>query len=217
MTTTSRLKICGIVRPEDMVLCASYNIPYIGINFYKGSKRYVSPIVAQKLAKLKGPVSALVAVVVEPSEQELVDIVTMVPSIEVIQFHGLETVNDLLKWRKVVGSRRIWKAIHFSAGDWKINLETFSTVSDLILLEPGASLESGEFGGTGKSFPWQTLEIGTVSGFCWGLAGGINVHNIRLALSYGPDLVDVCSGSEQAPGIKDPIKIEQLCKLVVGK
>jgi len=192
-----RVKICGITTAKDATLAASLGADAIGINFHRGSKRFVSPADAVPiLAAIRGK-AVPVAVFVNEAP-ELIEEVCRKLRIDMVQLSG----NEPPVIAKRIALRRI-KAIHLRDG-----LEVGAFVNypcDAFLLDADAP---GEFGGTGKTLDWEGIG-GAKLGKPWILAGGLTPGNVLHAIQLArPDGVDVASGVETQPGKKDPIKLK---------
>src|SRR5687768_13263141 len=111
-TNPPLLKICGVTRAEDMLACERYGVDFIGLNFFQGSSRFVSPDQAAKLAK-RASNAKLVGVAVDASVDMISQWTKLVPQIEIWQLHGNETPGEAKKIKDATG-RKIWKAIKVS-------------------------------------------------------------------------------------------------------
>ena len=203
---TARLKICGITRQEDLNACCVEGVPFVGFNFSKTSKRWIDPRVAAELWANRSPGSAqAVAVLVNQGLAEISKILTLFPDLKVLQFHGRESPGDVGIAREEFRQCQIWKAVPVSeASDIKTAV-SFSSSCDLILYD--TKTRSGEFGGSGEKFDWGLLS--QHKGKPWGVAGGIKPEDVTRARDLGAWLIDVCSGVETAPGVKDPVLIAE--------
>ncbi len=192
-----RVKICGITTAKDAMLAASLGADAIGINFHRGSKRFVSPADAVPiLAAIRGK-AVPVAVFVNETP-EFIEEVCRKLRIDMVQLSG----NEPPVIAKRIALRRI-KAIHMRDG-----LEVGAFVNypcDAFLLDADVP---GEFGGTGKTLDWERIG-GDKLGKPWILAGGLTPGNVLHAIHLAhPDGVDVASGVEDQPGKKDPVKLK---------
>ena len=191
-----RIKICGLTTPQDAAAAIELGADALGFNFFRGSKRYVGEKV-DWIGDLPGTADKI-AILVNPSWDEAKR-VAGIPGINALQLHGTETA-DFCRRLKAVGIR-FEKAIPVTAPGSLINVPDFSTRT--VLLD---SSVSGEFGGSGRTFPW---EIGR--GFVEDnphlrviLAGGLTAENVAEAVAaVRPFGVDVTTGVEASPGRKD--------------
>ncbi|MGE5699492.1 MAG: phosphoribosylanthranilate isomerase [Deltaproteobacteria bacterium] len=192
-----KIKICGITSAEDASMAASFGADAIGINFYKGSRRYVpaseaAPIVAAVKGKAV-PVAVFVNELPEAIEE-----VCRRLRIEVVQLSGHEppAVAMRLKIKRI-------KAVHVRDGSELVSYGRYPC--EAFLLDAAVP---GEYGGTGKALDWE--KIGRMApGKPWILAGGLTAGNVAAAIRAArPHAVDVASGVETVPGRKDPMKVK---------
>lgn len=199
-----RIKICGITLPKDAQLAALAGADAIGINFFSQSKRFVDPATAEKIVAVVPPRVARVGVFVNSSSAEIADVAARV-KLDWIQLHGDEPPELL---RSLAG-RSIVQAFRLGAGDVSPVREYLSGCERL-QVRPAALLfdvaRPGEYGGTGHTLDWPA--IGMVRDqfrkLPLVLAGGLTPFNVAEAIAaVRPDAVDVASGIESKPGIKD--------------
>lgn len=200
----TRVKICGITRLEDALLAQESGADALGFIFYSKSKRYIDPENAADIISRLNPFIMKVGVFVNESVSGINEISTHC-GLTHIQLHGGESP-DIVSQIK----RSIIKAINFSQ----------NLVNDLaiwqgrdILIDSGSKETPG---GTGKTLPWEALQaLHLQQPFI--LAGGLSLDNIEKALAMlNPAAVDISSGVERAPGIKDPDLVKQFIKKVKG-
>jgi phosphoribosylanthranilate isomerase len=211
---TTLLKICGITRPQDLVVCHNLSVDLIGFNFYKKSKRYIDPKQASVLwqAFVKQiPTSKLIPVLVcvdaEASDLKLWS--SLFPSNVIFQMHGKETPEHLSQ-SLTLTKREIWKAISVQSEVVRDEVKNFQVCARRILLDsPVVPVGGDAAGGSGTTFQWNDY-ADLISQSNIGVAGGVSPDNIDELLRYKPSLVDVASGAESAPGIKDSAKIQRL-------
>ena len=199
-----RIKVCGVMLPDDAAMVAASGVDFIGLNFWPKSKRYVTPERAPLVAaaaRASGS-ARLIGVFVDPEIDEILEITARV-ELDAIQLHGDE---DPERCKKISAAlyRPVWKAIPISASRDVIKLEVWPT--EALLLDaptPGR-------GGAGAKFDWnlarEARERHPTRNFV--LAGGLDPANVAEAISLvDPWCVDVASGVEAAPGIKDAAKV----------
>jgi phosphoribosylanthranilate isomerase len=200
------VKICGITRPQDAELAADLGASALGFVLWPDSPRYVS---ADTVKAMTANVPAGVLKVGVFVDQPAADVARMMDDagLDVAQLHGNESpeyCRDLMVRLKAdtTDERTIFKAVGMmDNGSTKI--DDFDP--DVVLLVDAHDPE--RFGGTGKTVNWDSArEIATTRRTI--LAGGLNAANIKLAVrSVRPYGVDVSSGVESAPGVKDPNRL----------
>jgi phosphoribosylanthranilate isomerase len=187
------IKICGVTRVADAERVAELGADALGLNFVHGSKRRITPEQARPIVEAVRGRLELVAVVADPTESEIVELRDEL-GIEWLQLHGDEPaarVSRLLP--------RAFKAVAIEDAADARRAATFPGPRLLVDTKVG----SGS-GGTGKVFDWQLVtELSRARQLI--LAGGLNARNVAAAVRVlAPFGVDVASGVESAPGIKDP-------------
>ncbi len=198
-----KLKICGITRVEDARLVAELGVDYLGIILYPKSPRFVPK---EKRGELIRSVSGVkkVAVMVNPSLEEALEVLG--EGFDFIQLHGEESLN----FARRIGLERVIKA--FRVGDKSVKIAEEWKKAHGILLD---TYVKGSYGGTGKTFNWDIAKEMVERGFRVFLAGGLNPDNVEEAVKkVKPYAVDVSSGVEKSPGVKDRAKIEEFVKKV---
>jgi phosphoribosylanthranilate isomerase len=191
------VKICGVSRVEDALAAARSGAHAIGLVFHRPSKRYVTPGQARDIIRALPPFVTAVGLFVDASEAEIRETITVAP-VGLLQFHGGETPDFCsrfgLPYIKAVRVRADTDLLQYA--------RDFHDAKALLL---DAYVE-GTHGGTGRSFDWsvipRTLTLPVV------LSGGLDARNVAGAIQQvRPWAVDVSSGVEAAPGIKDAAKI----------
>jgi phosphoribosylanthranilate isomerase len=192
-----RVKVCGITNVEDAQKAAYYGAWAVGFVFTKKSPRYISPSRARKVIEALPPFVTPVGVFLDQSEGAVRDICRFT-RINTVQLHGDESP----VYCKRFPDYKIIKAFHIGSffpaeiiHKYKVDAFLFDT------------LDEQAAGGTGKTFNWDVLK-GQKIDKPFILSGGLTPENLRSALSVAtPYAVDVSSGVEQAPGIKDARKV----------
>lgn len=201
------VKICGIRRIEDALLSLQEGAWALGFIFHRPSPRFIEPVeAAELLAGIRRQVDGefrAVGVFVDWELEELNAVVEQV-GLDVAQLHGEETPD----YAAGVGAEETWKAFRVGPG-FEPGLLAGFPPEVRILLDGWSAVEAG---GTGQSFDWSVArscqELRPVI-----LAGGIDADNLSAAISeVDPFAVDVSSGVESAPGVKDGERIRQLFK-----
>lgn len=196
-----RVKICGLTRREDAVHAAAAGAEFGGVILAPGGKRTISP--ERAAALFEGIRLRRVGVFVNPSLESLVR-EARVAGLDVVQLHGDEDA-DFVRAVRGEGDWTVWKALRPRSGEeFAAEAERFAPLVDGLLLD-GWSAEAR--GGTGHRFPWEEVArfrdrlppgVGLIA------AGGLDASNVARAVGLlRPAVVDVSSGVETAPGLKD--------------
>ena len=197
------VKICGLSTRETAEAALAAGADLIGLVFFPKSPRNVTLEQAAGLAALARGRAKVVALVVDADDQLLSDIAREVQP-DFIQAHGGETPQRVAGIERLTG-KPVIKAIRVKdAGDIAA-AAAFSSVASLILYDAKApeTLGSALPGGNGHAFDWALLEGESRPAFM--LAGGLTPDNVADAIRVtGAPMVDVSSGVETAPGVKDP-------------
>lgn len=211
-----KVKICGL-RTEDTVAAAlASGADYVGLVFYPPSPRYLSPEDAAKLAQLVRGRAQVVALVVDPDDSLLEDVIRKVEP-DLIQLHGKESPERAAAIRKTFG-RPVMKAISVETKADADRALAYRDMVDLFLFDAKAPRDvAGALpGGNGIAFDWRALD-GVRSEVRFMLSGGLNPENVAEAIRLTrPEGVDVSSGVEVRPGEKDPILIEKFIAAAKG-
>jgi phosphoribosylanthranilate isomerase len=199
----TKIKICGITNFRDAVKSLDCGADALGFIFYEKSKRYISPPEAQKIIKELPPFVTKVAVFVDCPFRQIIKITSEL-FINAIQLHGSETPEFCAKF-----SYPVIKALRIKDSIDILQVDSFATQT--ILFD---TYSESDYGGTGKSFNWKVLEkLNTDKKII--LSGGLNPGNIEKAITtVRPYGVDVSSGVETSPGIKDHKKIKKFIEAV---
>ena len=200
-----RVKICGLRTPADVTAVAQAGAAYAGFVFFAKSPRNVTLPEARLAALAAPPGLAKVALMVDADDATLDAIVEAVP-LDMLQLHGHETPDRVAQVRARYGLP-VMKAIGLAdEGDLPAIFE-FSTVADQILIDAKPPRGADLPGGNGLSFDWRLL-AGRRWLRPWMLAGGLTAENVAEAVRLtGARQVDVSSGVESAPGVKDAARI----------
>lgn len=192
------VKICGITNPEDALHAVRSKADAVGFIFYERSDRYVTPQGAAEIVKQLPEFVSKVGVFVEADPKYVHEVVSKV-NLSAVQLYGNEGADDLIGYE-----RSVIKVFRVRPG---FDVEVMRNyVVDAFLLD--AYVEA-KYGGTGKKFDWNVAvkakEYGKII-----LSGGLNPENIEEAVRFvQPYGVDVSSGVEKEPGIKDPVKVRE--------
>jgi phosphoribosylanthranilate isomerase len=193
----TRIKCCGMTRIEDALLAARLGADAIGLVFTARSKRQVSLARAREIVAALPPFVATVGLFMD-DDADLVRQVIQEVQPTLMQFHGSE-VDD---WCMQFG-RPFLKAIAMGEGAVALpRLRDYPHAAGLLLDGHGF----GEAGGSGKAFDWSLTPCDFMQPLI--LAGGLHADNVGAAIGLArPWAVDVASGVESTPGIKDPAKL----------
>lgn len=193
MKSRTRVKICGITRPEDAVSAAQLGADAIGLVFYAKSPRSVSIDQARSICDALPGFVTTVALFLNPDDEWVRQVVANV-KIDLLQFHGTETVNFCESFAKPY-----IKALGVSGEDNVVERVKSYASARSVLLD---SHVHGAAGGTGETFAWLSIPEELRRNII--LAGGLNPDNVAQAIQQvRPYAVDLSSGVESAPGIKD--------------
>lgn len=200
-----RVKICGLRTEADVAAVASAGAAYAGFNFFPKSPRYASPERARALALSAPEGLCKVALVVDADDATLDQIVATVP-LDMLQLHGHESPARVAEVKARYGLP-VMKVIGVADEADLAPLLDYQIVSDQILIDAKAPKGAVLPGGNGLTFDWR-LMVGRKWLRPWMLAGGLTAENVGQAiLRTGARQVDVASGVESAPGVKDAGKI----------
>jgi len=198
---TVEVKICGLKTPETMRAALEAGADYVGLVFFPKSPRHVSLEVAAELAEIARGRTGIVALMVDPDDDLVAAVATNVRP-DILQLHGAETPERCAAIRTASGCR-IMKAIKVATAEDATAARAFRGIADLILFDAKPPKDAILPGGNGVSFDWTALDAakGEVD---WMLSGGLTVANVANAIRLtGARRVDVSSGVESAPGVKD--------------
>ena len=188
---------------------------YIGLMFFAKSPRNVSLAQARDLALLVPPGIAKVAVLVDPGDTTLDELVAQVP-LDMLQLHGHETPARVAAVKARYGLP-VMKVVGVADAADLAALDDYAKVADQILVETKAAKDAVLPGGNGLPFDWRLI-AGRRWPVPWMLAGGLTADNVADAIRQtGARQVDVSSGVETAPGVKDTRKIQNFIAAAAGK
>lgn len=207
---TIDVKICGLSTPETIDAAIAGGATHIGLMFFAKSPRNVTIERAAALTKNLPAHVRAVGVFVDP-DAEFLDEVRKQVTLQVIQLHGDERPAFVSRTAQRHGIE-LWKVIPVkTAEDLKL-ADKYRGAAHRILYDAKTPKGADLPGGIGLRFDWELLR-GTSHPLPWGLAGGLHAGNVAEAVRVtGASLVDVSSGVETAPGIKDVDKIATFLK-----
>ena len=197
----TRIKICGITRLADALCAAELGADALGFIFYPGSPRFIAPAAARSIIGALPPFVTPVAVMVNSTPEEIVEAMAA-SGCQSLQLHGA-TEDALLAQCAFPVIRACSVAV---PGDLA-PLANYPSARAFLL----DTKREGQYGGTGATFDWQLARQARSFGRPIILAGGLTPENVGAAIGRAvPDAVDVNSGIESAPGIKDLRRMRDL-------
>jgi len=198
-----KVKVCGITNREDAFGAIKAGADALGFILYCGSKRYVKPKEVRKIAAELPPFVSKVGVFVNEDPRDVLEILSYA-HLDFAQLHGDETPEDC----DYVGAHRVIKVFRLKTKEEVEKIEPYVGKVRAILLD---TYDTKVYGGTGKPFDWEIAvavkerfpELPLI------LSGGLNSENVSQAVkTVNPYAVDVCSGVEKEPGVKDFKKLK---------
>jgi phosphoribosylanthranilate isomerase len=208
------VKICGLRSAADMEAVVRAGAAYAGLNFFPKSPRYVTAAEARALALAAPEGLCKVALVVDADDATLDAIVADVP-LDMLQLHGHETPARVAEVKARYGLP-VMKVIGVADEADLRGLLDHSLVADMILIDAKAPKDAVLPGGNGLTFDWRLL-VGRKWLRPWMLAGGLTAANVAEAVRLtGARQVDVASGVESSPGVKDAAKIAAFVEAAQG-
>lgn len=201
------VKICGLSQPESVDAALKAGARYLGFVFFEKSPRNVTPSEAAALTADVPLGIARVGLFVNPDDAALQGTLAQVP-LDIIQLHGHESPARVAKVKALTGLP-VMKAVGISEPADLDALWDYGLVADMLLVDAKPPKDAVLPGGNGLAFDWRLL-VGRQMVRPWLLAGGLTPDNVAQAirLTRAPG-VDVSSGVESAPGVKDVEKIRQ--------
>lgn len=200
-------KICGLSTPETVAAAASGGARFVGFVFYPPSPRHLTPEKAAALAPGVPPSVERVGVFVDPDDDLLGAVLARMP-LGLLQLHGSESPDRIAAIKRRFG-RPVIKAIPVAGPVDLQRAAGYFAVADWLLFDakPPRQDTSALPGGNGLSFDWALLRQRQWP-LPWMLSGGLDPGNLAdAARRSGARFVDVSSGVESRPGVKDPAKI----------
>lgn len=201
-----KVKVCGITNLADATKAVEFGADALGFNFYPPSPRYISPAEAQAIVRELPPQVCKVALFVNEPKRGVEDVfnVTLLPdgrqAFSALQFHGEESEEYCRNWQL-----KVIKAFRVKDRGSLNSIRGFP--ADFYLLDSWAP----GYGGSGSPFPWDWIEGLKPDRLI--LAGGLDAQNVEEAIQrIHPYGVDVCTGVETKPGIKDHGKLKEFIR-----
>jgi len=196
----TRVKICGVTRIQDALLAADLGASAVGLVFWPGSPRSIDPYRARAIAAALPPGVMPIGVFVDQPAEFVMGVARLIP-LGAVQLHGSESIAGFIRL-----TQRLIKAVPVTEG-----FEV--TAIDLVPLYVTVLLDAHDpvrRGGTGRTIDWSVAAAiarrrRTI------LSGGLNAANVGEAVTrVRPYMIDVSSGVESTPGVKDPVKLREL-------
>ena len=190
----TKIKICGIINKVDALAASELGVDMLGFVFYKKSKRYVTPAMAEDIINELSPFIGKVGIFVDETREDVIKIAEDA-GLDMLQFHGKEAPGYCTSFRdkyKIIKAFRVKdRADLKTVNDYDTDYCLFDTYAD------------DSAGGTGKIFDWNILKDFEILKPLI-LSGGLDPDNVGRAIKeLAPYAVDVSSGVESAPGKKD--------------
>ena len=196
----TRFKVCGLTRPIDVTLCLESGASFLGFIFAAKSPRRITPETARAMPRGQ---AKRVGVLVEQSADEAQRLIDEA-ELDYVQLHGGQNADYCLSVGPGKVIKVFWPQRYCGVADLQADLDKFAAYCSYFLFDAGIS-----GGGHGKSLDFKSF-FGLNFRRPWFLAGGLSPDNLGEALRLArPDVVDLNSGLEISPGIKDAEKVRQ--------
>ena len=210
MVQRVRVKMCGTTRLEDAIAAVRCGVDALGFIFYPKSPRFIVPENANTIVKSLPPFVDRVGVFVNASHEEVIRTATGC-GLSYLQLHGDESADYCRDIRKMLPTCGIIKAFRVGEASRPEYFSPYNDCVDAFLLDTYAK---GNPGGTGMSFDWSVIETLALQRPII-LAGGLTPENVASAIAaVRPYAVDINSGVELRPGIKDHDRLTSLLRIV---
>jgi phosphoribosylanthranilate isomerase len=206
MQARIQIKICGITNANDARACVELGADMIGFNFYPASPRYIEPTIVRRIVDTLPAGSSAVGVFVDADPGEIRE-VAKIAGVRCAQLHGRATPESCSELA------REFRVIRALSTDVRFEPEHAAAFPhcDVLIDAYHAELR----GGTGQTCDWSAARAATRYTRCLILSGGLDAQNVGRAIAaVMPHAVDVCSGIERAPGVKDYRALEQFISAV---
>lgn len=206
------IKICGLSTVETLEAALTHGASHVGFMHFARSPRHLDLDALAGMARRTPAHIGRVAVTVDPDDA-LVAALAGSGTLDTIQLHGLETPQRVSEIRARSGLK-VWKVMSVKRAEDIAGAGAYAGAADFILFDAKTPDGADRPGGMGMRFDWGLLE-GYRGALPWGLSGGLDPANVAAAAAQtGAPLLDVSSGVESAPGVKDVDKIAAFCKAV---
>ncbi len=214
MPDQTSIKICGLTDPADVPPALLAGARYLGFVFFPKSPRHLTLADAAAMAGSVPEGICKVALTVDADDAALDELVASVP-LDMLQLHGTESVARVAAVKARYGLP-VMKAVGVAGAEDLAALDAYARVADQILVDAKPPKGADLPGGNGLTFDWRLI-AGRRWTVPWMLAGGLTAQNVAQAINLtGTRQVDVSSGVESAPGIKDAGLMAEFCAAVRG-
>lgn len=203
-----KVKICGVRTPAIVETAAEEGADYVGLVFFAKSPRHLTMAEAKALARAASGRIGTVAVLVDPDDALIDDVVATVGP-DLLQLHGREAPERVaaIKARTKVP---VMKAVSIAVASDVAGARAYAAIADRILFDAKADASAALPGGNGVAFDWRALKG---FGAPFALSGGLTPDTVAPAIAMtGAAMVDVSSGVERAPGEKDPDLVKRFIR-----
>jgi phosphoribosylanthranilate isomerase len=208
------LKICGLRTEEALAAALAGGASHVGFIFFPKSPRNIEPAEAGRLRRLADGKAKAVAVTVDADDAALDGIVNAVAP-DVLQLHGSESPARVTELKARYGLP-VMKALSIRERSDLDQVADYAGIADRLLFDAKPPKGAELPGGNGMAFDWRLLS-GVDPAIPYMLSGGLNASNIAEALAIArPSGIDISSGVESAPGVKDIGLIEAFFRAVAG-
>jgi phosphoribosylanthranilate isomerase len=206
----TRVKICGLKEAEHVKVAAEVGASYVGFVFFEKSPRNVTLDQARALA-LEAPIGVAKVALTVNADNAFLDQLTQDVPLDMLQLHGKETPERVAEIKARYGLP-VMKAIGIATEEDTKQIDLYGEVADQLLVDAKAPKDADLPGGNGLAFDWELVKR-KFWPKPWMLAGGLTPENAALAVQMtGAKQLDVSSGVESAPGLKDPELIRAFVK-----
>ena len=211
----AKVKFCGMTRPVDAALAAEIGANYVGVVFADGPRR-VDATKARLILDAAGA-SVKRAGVFGTNDPDEIAPAAELARLDVVQLHADPSISDVKAIRRNFRGE-IWAAIRIAGTHIPGDAELLFDTADAVVLD---AKSDKRLGGTGQALPWGELALDLAhdrGSAAVVLAGGLKPDNVARAIrTLGPDVVDVSSGIESSPGIKDPWLMREFFAVASGQ
>ena len=214
MARNTAVKICGLTQPSDVHAVAQAGAVYCGFVFFPKSPRNVSFEQAAAMA-VEAPIGLAKVALTVNADDAFLDALTAAVPLDMLQLHGNETPERVQEVKSRYGLP-VMKAVGVADANDLPALDVYMKVADQILVDAKPPKNADLPGGNGLTFDWRLI-AGRRWAVPWMLAGGLTPTNVAEAIAMtGARQIDLSSGVESAPGVKDAAMIRSFMAAVKG-